>query len=91
MAYTRSGTLNNHIRSYHLRFKLKCDFPECTAAYARKKNLNNHVLKKHKNVGEEQIQAALERIKRMPLPSTKEEESVDMDCDPQAGPSTAEP
>lgn len=68
-AYSGSSSLNNHIRGFHMNFRMKCDLPGCTSDFARKKNLRSHVLSVHKYIGEDNIQAALERIRNLPMPA----------------------
>lgn len=68
MNYFKSADLNRHIRSIHMKVKLKCEIDSCNSQFARKETYKNHVLSHHKDIGPERTQDLLNRIKTSQLP-----------------------
>lgn len=67
--YSRVNTLNYHIRTIHMNFRVTCTVDGCELQFVRKENLRHHIKALHKNLSPEDFKEALEKIKLLKMPA----------------------
>lgn len=58
----------NHIRVTHMLISFECEVAGCGAVISGKAGYRGHVRRNHRNIGEGEFNALLEKIKKIPVP-----------------------
>lgn len=71
MSFISNDRVLRHIRTVHMQVRYGCDIPGCKSQFGRKSKYRDHVLTRHQDIGPEQTQIILEKIRNTKVPDVE--------------------